>query len=204
MDDVTLEQPPVPISCGSDHISGPNCTITLRCHDRLFRDAEFCHENGDKLFSINGGNWLSSWSVRRTFKDTNEKHILDVRHYKSSMRQWVIEDPQGKQLCLVKEGTKLQGATTTMQAQITAEDVVGGHVALDIHSTDHAGTTTIFRVEGKAIAEMRLVENNDVSFLSQRGLDRTAWKIRVAENVDLALILALAYARAYVNHIWRR
>ncbi|KAM0717894.1 hypothetical protein Q7P37_006226 [Cladosporium fusiforme] len=156
------------------------------------------------FFIFSGGGIFSSWSVRRTLKDANERHILDIRHYKSSMSQWIVEDPNGKQLCLVKESESKVPKATAMQAQVTAEDVVGGHVTVDIQSSDHAGSITTFHVEGKAIAEMHLVQNNDISFLGQKGLDRSAWKIHVVGGVDMALILALAYCRAYILHAWRR
>jgi hypothetical protein len=120
------------------------------------------------------------------------------------MKEWVVEDPQGRQLCLVKDGVSKVGKATAMQAQVVAEEVVGGHVVVDIHSSDHAGTKTVFRVGEAIIAEMSILENNDISFLGSKGLERSAWRIRIASGVDVALILALAYCRAMVLHLWRR
>jgi hypothetical protein len=51
---------------------------------------------------------------------------------------------------------------------------------------------------------MAILENNDISFLSNRGLERSAWSIRIAGGIDVALVLALAYCRAMVLHAWRR
>jgi hypothetical protein len=93
---------------------------------------------------------------------------------------------------------------TSMQAQIAADEVVGGHIVIDMQSSDHAGSKTVFRVGQAAIAEMSIVENNDLSFIGKRGLERSAWSIRIAGGVDVALILALAYCRALVLHAWRR
>lgn len=81
---------------------------------------------------------------------------------------------------------------------------MGGHVAVDMHSIDRRGTRSTFEVEGAVIAEMHLIENNDLTFLDKRGIDRSAWKIDIAGGVDIALILALAYCRAEVLHAWRR
>lgn len=91
-----------------------------------------------------------------------------------------------------------------MQAQVVAEEVVGGHIIVDMQSSDRAGTKTVFRVGEMAIGEMSILENNDLSFLGTRGLDRSVWKIHLAAGVDIALILALAYCRAEVLHAWRR
>jgi hypothetical protein len=205
MVDIHLSQPAVPISCNSGHVSNTNTTITFRCHDRLFRDAVACDDNGSKLFTLGAGSVWTSWSMRRTLRSAaDDKHILDVRHHNSKYKEWVAEDPQGRQLCLVKDGVSKVGKATCMQAQIVAEEVVGGHIIVDMQSIDHAGSKTVFRVGEEAIAEMSLVENNDLSFLGTRGLDRSAWKIRLAAGVDIALILALAYCRAEVLHAWRR
>jgi hypothetical protein len=205
MGDTSLSQPPAPISCDSGHITKTDTTITFRCHDRHFRDAVVCDEDGNTLFTLGAGGLWTSWSLRRTLRSAvDDKHILDVRHHNSKLKEWVVEDPEGRQLCLVKDGVSKVAQATSMQAQITADEVVGGHVVVDMQSSDHAGSKTVFRVGEAAIAEMSLVENNDLSFLGTRGLDRSAWKIRMAPDVDIALILALAYCRAEVLHAWRR
>jgi len=205
MEGIRLSQPAVPISCNSGHISSVNSTITFRCHDKHFRDAVACDESGAELFTLGANSLWSSWSMRRTLRSVdNGRHILDVRHHNSKMKEWVVENPQGRQLCLVKDGVSKLGKATAMQAQIAAEEVVGGHVVVDMQSSDHAGSKTVISVGETAIAEMSLVENNDLSFLGTRGLDRSAWKIRMAAGVDVALILTLAYCRAEVLHAWRR
>jgi hypothetical protein len=205
MGDTNLSPPPAPISCDSGHMSKENTTITFRCHDRHFRDAVACYENGTTLFTLAAGGIWNSWSLRRTLRSAaDDKHILDVRHHNSKLKEWVVEDPQSRQLCLVKDGLSKITQATTMQEQVTTEQVVGGHIVVDMQSSDRAGLSTVFRVGEVAIAEMNLVENNDLLFLGTRGLDRTAWKIRIAAGVDIALILALGYCRAEVLHAWRR
>jgi hypothetical protein len=205
MEDIRLTQLAVPISCDSGHVSKVESTITFRCHDKHFRDAVACDENGKTLFTLGADSLWTSWSLRRTLRSSADKqHILDVRHHNSKYKEWVVEDPKGRQLCLVKDSVSKVGKATSMQAQVVAEEVVGGHIIVDIQSSDRAGTQTVFRVGEVAIAEMTIVENNDLSFLDTRGLDRSSWKIRLAAGVDIALILALAYCRAEVLHAWRR
>jgi hypothetical protein len=205
MEDIRLSQPAVPISCDSGYVSKTNSTITFRCHDKHFRDAVACDENGNTWFKLGADSLWTSWSLRRTLRSAaDDKHILDVRHHNSKYKEWVAEDPQGRRLCLVKDSVSKVGKATSMQAQVVAKEVVGDHIIVDMQSSDRAGTKTVFRVGEVAIAEMNIVENNDLSFLGTRGLDRSVWKIRLAAGVDIALILALAYCRAEVLHIWRR
>lgn len=201
MDDTTLHTPTANISCNSGYISTGERTVTFQCHDKQFRDAVVLDESGNTLFKFHAKGTFSSWSVRRSLMGADEKHILDVRHYKSGLHEWIAEDPQGKQLCLVKDAA---GKITSLQAQVTAEDVIGGHVEVSAQSSDHAGTNTIFKVGDGVVAEMRLMENNDMSFLNWRRLDRSVWKIRIAGGVDLAMIVVLAYCRAEILHAWRR
>ena len=206
MTDTTLSQPPVPISSNSGHISKEPTTLTFRCRDRHFRDAVACDENGDPLFTLGASSLWTSWSYRRTLRSAadDNKHVLDVRLHNSKLKEWVVEDPQGAQLCLVKDGVSKVGKATSMRAQIAVEGIVGGFVGVDIQSSDHAGTKSVFKVGEVVFAEMTILENNDLSFLGSRGLERSAWSIRVAGGVDLALVVALAYCRAMVLHAWRR
>jgi hypothetical protein len=205
MGDTVLSQPPFPISCNSGHISKEDTTITFRCHDRHFRDAVACDESGKTLFTLGASSLWTSWSLRRTLRSAaDDKHILDVRQHNQKWKEWVVEDPQGRQLCLVKDGVSKIAKATSMQAQVFAEEAVGGHVVVDMQSSDHAGSKTIFRVGEAIIAEMSILENNDLSFLGKRGLERSAWSIRIAGGIDIAIILALAYCRALVLHAWRR
>jgi len=204
MEDVHLSQPAVPVTCDSSHISKTETTITFRCHDRHFRDAVACDEDGKTLFTLGADSLWTSWSLRRTLRSAaDNKHILDIRHHNSRAREWVAEDPQGYQLCMAKDSVSKVGRATSIQAQVVAKEVVGGHVTVDMQSFDRAGTRTVFLVEEVAIAEMVIVENNDLMFLGTRGLDRSVWKTRLAAGIDVALILALAYCRAEVSHAWR-
>jgi hypothetical protein len=204
MEDTILSRPPVPISCNSGHMPKETTTITFRCRDRHFRDAVACDEGGETLFQFGAKGLWSSWSYRRTLRSADDKHILDVRFHNSKMKEWVVEDPQGRELCLIKDGVSKAGKATSMQAQVIAEEVVGGHVVVDIQSSDHAETKTVFQVGEAIVAEMTILENNDLSFLGSKGLERSAWSLRIAGGVDVALVLALAYCRAMVLHAWRR
>ena len=102
-------------------------------------------------------------------------------------------------MCLIKEN--VHDGVTTILARIPTNK---GDTIISLQSFDHAGTRTVFEVEGINLAEMFLVENNDLLFSNWRGLNRTVWKVSMAAGVDLALILALVFCRAEVSHAWRR
>lgn len=73
-----------------------------------------------------------------------------------------------------------------------------------MRSFDRAGTRTTFKSDGTVIAELALMDNDDMAMLHVRGLDRTNWKLEVAKSVDITLILGLTFARAEIMHAWRR
>ena len=197
----TVESPPTSLSLrGRDVLEG-GCTLQIRCHDRHFRGATVNNETGDRLFILNSKGPFMSWSLRRTLQSTSGHHIWDLRHYRTKMKQWVVENAQGKKLCTVQDGTFIGGNFTAADARIHSDT---GYTLVSMKSFDHAGSRTVFQVEGITIAEMLLTENNDLSFLHKRGLDRTIWDLRIAGGVDIALILALAFCRCEISHAWRR
>ena len=196
-----LHAPLTSVSIGSGHISATECTLKIRCRDRYFRDTEVCDVDGHKLFVLEAKGPFMSWSIRRTLKDSSGNHILDLRHYKSKLKQWIVEDPTGRELCLVKDGVVPGSRFTAVDAQVSVEV---NNVTISLRSFDHAGTKTHFEVDGVVIAEMLLTDNNDVSFLHRQDLERTSWRLRIAGGVDLPLVLALAFCRAEISHAWRR
>ena len=105
----------------------------------------------------------------------------------------------GRALCRVKDVSK-QGLTT-LDAQVCSDS---SDTTIHIKSFDAAGTKTSFEVEGIKIAEMTVTDNNDVSFLGRRGLDRSAWKLEVSGGVDIVLVAAIAFVRVEVMHARRR
>jgi hypothetical protein len=184
MEETTLSLSSVPITCNTGHTSEELTTLTFRCRDIHFRDAVACDPNGETLFTLGANSLWTSWSLRLTLRSApDDKHILDVSNYNSKIKEWVVKDPQGRRLCLVKDVVSKIGKATVMQAQLSVEDVGGGHVVVvDMPSSDHAGSRTVLRVEEAAIAEMGILENNDLEFLGSWGFERSIWKFGAAES----------------------
>ena len=189
----------MPVSIDSGQIYKDQRTFSIRCHDRFFRDGVLCDDTGNRLFDCVARNILTSWNLRRHLTDASGQDLLTIRHYNSSLNRWTIEDMHGRALCRVKDVSK-QGLTT-LDAQVCSDS---SDTTIHIKSFDAAGTKTSFEVEGIKIAEMTVTDNNDVSFLGRRGLDRSAWKLEVAGGVDVALVAAIAFVRVEVMHARRR
>ncbi|KAI4728206.1 hypothetical protein E4T49_04109 [Aureobasidium sp. EXF-10728] len=197
----TLQSPTIPISINSTYTTTAPRTLGLRCHDRHFRDAIVCDEHGNRLFDFTAKTLGTSWTLRRSLIDsTSQTHILDLRHTKTSYKSWILEDSTGTQVSTIKDVTRGNGFTA-VDVQVAGNYGVRG---IEVRSFDHAGSRTSFLADGMVVAEMTLVDNNDAALLHKRGLDRTTWKLEVAEGVDIALIVAVAFARAEISHAWRR
>jgi hypothetical protein len=201
---MTANLPPstIPISLDANYITTTPRTLGLRCHDRHFRDAIVCDESGDKLFDFTAKDIGTSWKLRRSLVDSKSgKHILDLRHTKMSLNSWIIEDDSGVEVCKIKDVTTLS-RFTAVEVQLLANN--SNNAVIQMKSFDKAGSRTSFLVDGVVVAEMTLTDNNDAAFLHKRGLDRTNWVLEVAEGVDVALIVGLAFVRAEISHAWRR
>jgi hypothetical protein len=201
---MTANLPPstIPISLDANYITTTPRTLGLRCHDRHFRDAIVCDESGDKLFDFTAKDIGTSWTLRRSLVDSKSgKHILDLRHTKMSLNSWIIEDDSGVEVCKIKDVTTLS-RFTAVEVQLLANN--SNNAVIQMKSFDKAGSRTSFLVDGVVVAEMTLTDNNDAAFLHKRGLDRTNWVLEVAEGVDVAFIVGLAFARAEISHAWRR
>jgi hypothetical protein len=190
---MTANLPPstIPISLDANYITTTPRTLGLRCH-----------ESGDKLFDFTAKDIGTSWTLRRSLVDSKSgKHILDLRHTKMSLNSWIIEDDSGVEVCKIKDVTTLS-RFTAVEVQLLANN--SNNAVIQMKSFDKAGSRTSFLVDGVVVAEMTLTDNNDAAFLHKRGLDRTNWVLEVAEGVDVALIVGLAFARAEISHAWRR
>lgn len=180
-----------------------DCEIEMRCHDRNFKDTVFLDESGAEVFAVDTPTLFTSWSMRKQLRDPAGLQVLTMRHNSNvDLEKWVIEDAHGKELCAAKGSKSRINQATTIEAKVSVEG--GEDFTIVLQAGDHAGTSTTFKVDGVTIAEMVMVTNNDLSFLGQRGLDRSGWKLKLKDGTDLALVAGLALCRAEVLHTWRR
>lgn len=197
------EQPSSTLKFKDGYIVATDCDIEMICHDKQFRDTIFLDDSRAIIFALDCPTLFTSWSMRRTLVNAAGLPVLQIRHSVSlSLESWTIEDAHGKPLCSAKGSKSPTGGATMIDAKMLAEN--GTESVITLRSADHAGTTTTFEADDVAVAEMSVVQNNDLSFLDRRGLDRSSWKLKVVAGADLALVAALAICRAEVLHAWRR
>jgi hypothetical protein len=203
----TSELPATAIQFASQdsYILTTNSTIEMQCHDRHFRDTVFVDPSGTKLFALDSPALFTSWHVRRSLRDAAGLQVLQIRHAGNTLLEhWYIEDARGKQLCEAWGSKAAKTGATVIAGKVLVGEGDGGEVAVDVRAGDHAGSETVFRVDGEVVAEMLLVVNNDLSFLGRKGLDRSGWRLKVMAGADLAMVAALAVCRAEVLHVYRR
>lgn len=180
-----------------------DCEISMRCHDRHFRDTVFLDGSGAEIFALDCPGLFTSWSMRKAIRDAAGLQVLQVRHARASiLENWIVEDAYGKRICSAKGSKESRSGATVIEAKVESGE--GEGYGMEVRSGDHAGIETTFRIDGMIIAEMTLVTNNDLSLLGRRGLDRSGWKLKVKAGTDLALVAALAVCRAEVLHAVRR
>lgn len=196
-----LEQPAPGITFNSGYVSKEENTLTIRCQVPNLRDAKVSDAGGTLLFAMQGAALWKSWSVRRSLKSASGEHVFDLRHYETKVRSWIVEDAYAKALARIKDETPFGANSSTFDAYIAADS---GEASVCMRSVDREGTKTVFEAEGITFAELLREENNDLPFLKTRGILRSVWKVRIAANVDLAMVLALAMCRIQVSHQWRR
>lgn len=186
----------------NNYIADRTRTLGLRCPDRHFRDAVVCDETGATLFDFAAKGLGTSWTLRRSLFDSKtSQHILDLRHTKTNLKTWILEDDSGNEVCRIGDVSSSSGFTAVDVQMLGNED---DGVVLEMRCFDRAGSRMSFQSDGVVVAELTLMDNNDASFLHRRGLDRTTWKLEVAKGVDITLVIGLAFARAEIMHAWRR
>lgn len=64
----------------------------------------------------------------------------------------------------------------------------GEDVAVEMRQLDRGAMTTTLSMMDSTVAEVSEISDNDIVFNQARGKDRTAWRIRVAANIDLTIV----------------
>ncbi|KAI9746226.1 MAG: hypothetical protein M1818_000907 [Claussenomyces sp. TS43310] len=202
--DVDLEALSLPVAL-SDVADGfivkEETTIFVRCHDRLFKSVTVVGEAGQELFTAESKG-MGSWTWRRTVKDVSGRPLFDLRHFGYTMKnKWAVESQSGREICTVQHVTFLNKERSALDVMVRNEADKGREVMIEVRPKDRSALRTLVNVEGAPVAEIRLLEANDVHI---KGLDRSVWKARVAGGVDLALILVIILCRAEMHHVWRK
>ena len=158
----------------------------MHCHDRTFKSVTILNSDKTPLFTV-GGKGSGSINWQRTIKDTSDVALFDLRHPNWGMKNlWTVKRPSGRDLCSLKQVDYDGKAKHALDMTVHNESDTGAEVMVKIHPKDAAGITTLVKIDEKPIAEIRLMEDNDVVDLSAK--DRTIWQARVAGGIDLGLV----------------
>ncbi|EME86641.1 uncharacterized protein MYCFIDRAFT_77523 [Pseudocercospora fijiensis CIRAD86] len=196
-----LQPPPSPLTIGSNHISEGERILNIICPARYFTSSTctITDEHGELLFKLEIPAAFKSYSVRRTLKDTSDRTLLVLRHPNSKIHTLAVETETGTQLCLIKDhGQHVRDQT----AQIHFGEC---YATIDIRDVNAIGTKTLYQFQGQPVAELEMVVDHELGLLTSKSDSvRTAWRLRIAPGVDMALFVALAFARIEISQSWRR
>lgn len=194
-------------------------TITVECHDRVFQSVTVLDEAGQTIYTAEGKG-MGSWSWRRTVKDASGRPLFDLRHFGYGMKnKWAVESPDGRKICSLQHVTYMNKERSALDAVVRNEAAKGEEVAVEVRPMDRGALRTMVSIEDAPVAEIRILEANDV--VNLQGLNRSVWQARVAGGVDIALvstnvllykqnsnftaqILVIILCRAEMQHVWRQ
>jgi hypothetical protein len=184
--DTKLQSLPSPVTILDGHVTEGETTITMRCHDRTFKTVTILTSDNQPLFTVDGkGSGSISW--QRTIRGTDGVALFDLRHPNWGMKNlWTVKRPSGRDLCSLKHVEYLGKARSALDMTVFNESDIGAEVMVKIQPKDASALTTVVRVGEVAIAEIRIVEDNDVVDL--KGKDRTVWQARIAGGIDLGVV----------------
>jgi len=184
--DMILQTPSIPVAISDDGIGKGETALTMQCHDRTFHNITVLGEAGEKIFTVESkGSGSLSW--RRTVKDTSGNHLFDLRHIAYTMKnKWVVESPSGREICTLRHPSSLSKERSAFDMVVLNEADKGSEVKVEVRPNDRSAITTTVNIDGSAVAEIRILESNDVVNLKDK--DRSVWRARVAGGVDRALV----------------
>jgi hypothetical protein len=184
--DAQLQPLSSPVAIIEGFTTKEDTTLIMHCHDRTFKSVTILSSDNTPLFTVTGKG-SSSFSWRRTIKDSTGVALFDLRHGNWGMKnKWTVERPSGRELCSLQHVEYLGKARSALDMTVLNEADGGKEVLVQIKPKDASALSTVVSVGGVSIAEIRLVEENDLTNLKDK--DRTVWQGRVAGGVDLTLV----------------
>ncbi|TVY16132.1 hypothetical protein LARI1_G006241 [Lachnellula arida] len=197
-----LQPPSIPVAISEETIGKGETSLAMHCHDRTFQNTTVLGEAGEKVFTVESkGSGSLSW--RRTVKDASGAHIFDLRHFGYAFKnKWAVESPSSREIGTLRMVKALGREHSAFDMVVLNEADKGNEVNVEIRPNDRSALMTRVNIDGSPVAEIRVLESNDV--VNLRDKDRSVWEARLAGGVDRALVLAIMLCRAEQHHVYRQ
>jgi hypothetical protein len=190
--DTQLQPLSSPVTITDIPLTEGETTIIMHCHDRTFKSVTILTSTGTPLFTITGkGSGSINW--QRTIHDSTGTAIFDLRHPNYGMKNlWTVKRPSGRDLCTLKHVDYMGKSRSALEMTVFNESDIGAEVLVKVQPRDASAVTTVVKVGETPVAEIRLVEENDVIDLTEK--DRSVWQGRIAGGMDLGVV-CLCFSR---------
>ncbi|KAI0160016.1 hypothetical protein GGR52DRAFT_174944 [Hypoxylon sp. FL1284] len=200
--ETSLQTPNPAVNMLSGYVSQQPTTMTVVCHDSIFKNVTATDGAGKPLFRVEGSNFGASWSWRRKVWDSvGDRRLFDFRHESLDLKnRWVVESPDGRKLCSLEHKKQLTRDHSAVDATVRTD--AGEQVLVVMRPNGHAAVTTTVSVGNTVIATIQKVEDNSPGMRGDR--ERSIWEARVPAGVDLGLIMAMVLCRAEMGHVWKQ
>ncbi|KAF7517003.1 hypothetical protein PCG10_001663 [Penicillium crustosum] len=192
--DADLQPPPSPVYLTEGYTTENESVIWVRVHDRHLQDITIARDDGEKLFSVEGPGGYSSMTLRRPLKDASGRPVFDLRRKMG----WTVEDASGSKIAELCHKKFFTSQHTAIDGKILSSGAL-----VEMRPRDAMGITNYVNIDNVTIAEISAHSNN-IKKRFVRDRDITVFRVRVAQGVDLTLVVLMAMIRAEMAHVWQK
>ncbi|KAJ6133112.1 hypothetical protein N7471_008327 [Penicillium samsonianum] len=192
--DADLQAPPSPVCLTEGHTTEQESVVWVRVHDRHLQDITIARDDGKKLFSVEGPGGYSSMTLRRPLKDVSGRPVFDLRRKMG----WFVEDASGNKIAEFCHKKFFTSQHTAIDGKILSSGAL-----VEMRPRDAMGMTNYVNIGNVTIAEIS-VHSNNIKKRFVRNRDISVFRVRVAQGVDLSLVVLMAMIRAEMAHVWQK
>ncbi|KAI1456555.1 hypothetical protein F4805DRAFT_458557 [Annulohypoxylon moriforme] len=202
--DAPLRAPTTPATMVNGYQTEKETELKVDCHDHAFKHITISDAaTTQTIFHVKGRTWGTSWSWRRTLFDENENPIFDFRHENLDIKnKWVVEVPGQNKLGSLVHKKQISSQHSAINA--TVRTVTGAEVLVEMRPVDSNAVNTVISIDESTIATIERIATNEQPLFAKSYMDRSNWKVRVAADVDLSLVMVMVLCRVEMGHVWKQ
>ncbi|KAJ5435069.1 hypothetical protein N7491_005664 [Penicillium cf. griseofulvum] len=133
-------------------------------------------------------------TLRRPLKDASGQPVFDLRRKIG----WLVEDASGSKIAELCHNKFFTSQHTAIDGKILSSGV-----RVEMRPRDAMGITNYVNIGNATIAEIS-VHSNNIKKRFVRDRDISVFRVRVAQGVDLSLVVVMAMIRAEMAHVWQK